>query len=332
VTYLAFGAVYSGINTPYGILGNLITTNAQARVSLSSYRMTGSMIGILLISMLTLPMVHWLGGGESRASEAAGFPRFMAIVAVFGSALWLVVIKFCRIRATPAENHHNMRELCGALARNRPWLVANLLFALNFFNICGLVSFTIYFAKVVIGRSVEFGGFLLTICTIASLLGTMTVPYLCHWFGRRRTLLLSFVVQIAAWLVVFATAGRSEAYLPALLLASFVLGFSAPILYALLSDVIDYGTSTTGVRTAGLAYAINSLVQKVSFAAAGSFLAWLLDLGGYLPASATQPTSAAAAIMVGFVWVPVASCVLSILATFALPGDDQIRKHVAAVA
>ncbi len=98
VTYFLFGLIYTCINSPYGILQNVMTSDPDSRISLGSFRMIGCQLGTLAVNMLTLPAVHWLGGGTARADELVGFPAYMAIVGVIGAGLWFVTYLGCRVR------------------------------------------------------------------------------------------------------------------------------------------------------------------------------------------------------------------------------------------
>src|ERR1700738_2362138 len=77
VSYFMFGLIYAGINTPYGILQNIMTTDTRARISLAAFRMVGCQLGTLSVYAFTIPAVHWLGGGGLRGNEVGGFPFFL---------------------------------------------------------------------------------------------------------------------------------------------------------------------------------------------------------------------------------------------------------------
>lgn len=96
LTYIVFGAIYSCINTPYGVLAVMISRSATQRVGLNAFRMMGCQAGSLLVALLTIPAISWLGGGESVAQHQYGMAVYVLALSILGSVLWL-----CVARAAP---------------------------------------------------------------------------------------------------------------------------------------------------------------------------------------------------------------------------------------
>jgi glycoside/pentoside/hexuronide:cation symporter, GPH family len=328
LTYLLFGAIYSAVNTPYGILGNMMTSDSQGRVDLGSFRMIGALTGLLLISTTTFPGVHLLGGGQSRAAELAGFPRFMAIIGVVAALSWAITYKTATVRHEGEHVGHSIAVLIKSLARNWPWIVCNAAFGVVSVIWCVMSALPIYYAKVVMHRSAEFGGYLLTVNTLAAWVGTACTPAISRRLGRRASLLGSTVLMGISMLTV-ASEHRTEAwFIAAYTVASFGLGVAVPLLYAMLSDTIDYGAARTGVRAAGLAYSINSLTQKIATAVSGAALAWMLDAAGYDPNVPLATTRAALWITAGFAWIPALSCAVILSLVLFYPTDAEMESTI----
>jgi Na+/melibiose symporter-like transporter len=100
--------------------------------------------------------------------------------------------------------------------------------------------------------------------------------------------------------------------------------------YAMVADSIDYGTRTTGVRTAGLGYSLNSLLQKAFFGVTGALLAEFLSLGGYVAGAGVQNEHLSAWVTAGFIWVPAGMCVLLVALVSFYPSDATVRETAAA--
>lgn len=323
VSYLLFGLIYASINTPYGILQNLMTTDPQSRISVGAFRMMGCQLGTLSIYALTMPAVHWLGGGDARENELIGFPRFMALVGLLGAALWFVTYAGCKVRQSTEAPHYTIRQLLSALMQNRPWLVCTSAFGLSFINLCAYLSFAIYYAKYILHKDAEFGGYMLVAFTICALAGNIVVslPALSR-FAKKRRLQFGYLLQASALLVIALFPGHLAVFVPAYLTACFASGMGSPLYYAMIADAIDHGARTTGFRTAGVAYALNSLLQKVFFGLTGSMLAAFLSLGGYDAGAAEQQPGLVTWITAGYVWLPATISLLLIFVVSLYPDDD----------
>lgn len=60
VTYTLLMLVYTAINIPYCALGAVLTADPKERVSVQSYRFVFAMLGGLMVTALTLPLVEFL--------------------------------------------------------------------------------------------------------------------------------------------------------------------------------------------------------------------------------------------------------------------------------
>ncbi len=97
VTYNLVCLVYTGLNVPYGTLNSLITQDQYQRSLLNVFRMSLALIGVLLVSNLTLPVATLFGGGQ------AGWIVTFAIFGAIGTGLFLFTFKSTHERVQPAE-------------------------------------------------------------------------------------------------------------------------------------------------------------------------------------------------------------------------------------
>ena len=63
LTYGLLMLAYTAINIPYSALGGVLTADPKERVSVQSYRFVFGMLGGLLVTALTLPLVEFWGQG-----------------------------------------------------------------------------------------------------------------------------------------------------------------------------------------------------------------------------------------------------------------------------
>src|SRR5207245_3437408 len=133
-------------------------------------------------------------------------------------------------------------------------------------------------------------------------------------------------LQALALFIIGAFPSNLAVFLPCFIVASSAAGIGSPLYYAMVADSIDYGTRTTGVRTAGIGYSLNSLLQKACFGVTGALLAEFLSLGGYAAGAAVQNERLSAWITAGFIWLPAGMCLLLIALLSVFPSVVDLRS------
>ncbi|PTQ07761.1 hypothetical protein CLG96_16540 [Sphingomonas oleivorans] len=329
-TFLLLSITYSFVNTAYGMLTNLMTTDTVGRLKLASARIIGANVGSVLIGWITLSGVALLGQGDQRQ----GFMLFMGATGVTAALCFLITHRMCRetvhYDAVPVTGGSG--ALARALLRNRPWLVLTLIKFLNSTaNTLSLGSAT--FAAVhVLGLGAGFGGTLIAVLTASSFAGCWLATPVGRRLGSRAAVRVTNLAQAACF---FALAFVPQTEVPVLALVAMIgllIGMRDPVTYTMLSDTLDYGMARTGVNAMGLGYSIASAAYKVAAGIGGALSAGLLASSGYVAGAAVQPDSAKAAIVMGFALLPGALLLCSCLVTWAYPPDAEIEHRKSFVA
>ena len=86
ITYTLLMLAYTAINIPYSALGGVLTEDPSERVSIQSYRFVLGMLGGLLVTTCTLPLVDWFGDG----SPVIGYQLTIVTLSLFGMILFVV--------------------------------------------------------------------------------------------------------------------------------------------------------------------------------------------------------------------------------------------------
>lgn len=325
VSYLAFGAMYSAINTPYGALGNMMTTAPQERVSLNAFRMAGCQIGQLAVAGLTLPAIAFLGGGGDVPHQQRGVAIFSLLLAIVGTGLWILTWRSARIRKPLPVTDRGLGELLSSLVRNRLWHLCNALMFLNFLVFCSESALTIHYTRFILHRSAATAGLLLTVATLGAVIGAVAAPMLTRRLGIRRTYGLMLVCELAGLAAMLAAGGNFTLFLVAFTLQYICVGVLSPLCYAMLAEAIDDGEAKTGVAATGLAYSVNSLVTKVAVGVTGFIIATLLAWGRYTPDLRVGGPVLTFWLKAGFLGVPCTAVVLAILTLCLWPADAPVR-------
>ena len=139
--------VFTVFNVPYSSMVAEMSDDYNERMSITSFRMIGSSIGVLLAGGLAMPLVEMGGGGE------AGF-RFMSIV------LGILITIFCLIsffgtrnaKTLPAiEKRPPISQQIKIAFRNFPFKMLMLMYTLQSLAIGVLMAGLIYYVKYVMG-------------------------------------------------------------------------------------------------------------------------------------------------------------------------------------
>jgi GPH family glycoside/pentoside/hexuronide:cation symporter len=327
-SYLALGAMFSAINTPYGVLSNMMTVSPQERVSLNSFRMAGCQIGQLTIAASALPAIALLGGGLDAHHQQVGIAIFSAIIAVVGASLWLFTWRGSKIRRPLPTQAHTLAVLLSALMRNRLWHIVNALMFLEFIVFCSEYGLAIHYTRFILHREANVAAIILTSATLAAVLGALAAPLLTNCLGLRRTYLVMLLFQLINLLIMLASAGRFTPFLVSIALQYIGVGVISPLCLTMLSDAIDYGRNKTGIASAGLAFSINTLVTKVAAGLTGFTIASSLAWGQYTPAMKTAGAALAVWLRLGFIGIPFAALCLAIPTLLLWPRDMQLPTVV----
>ena len=86
---------------------------------------------------------------------------------------------------------------------------------------------------------------------------------------------------------------------------------SGPILWAMMSDVDDYGDWKFGKRLTGISFAGNLFMLKMGLAVAGAIVAWILAYTGYVANKPEQNPQTINGIIMMFSLLPMASYFIS---------------------
>ncbi|HEU6449543.1 MAG TPA: MFS transporter [Verrucomicrobiae bacterium] len=307
--YILCSVLYTGINTPVTSILSTLTTSPQERITLMSFRMYGSKLGVLLVNLTALKLVAVLGRGDDRK----GYALTLLIFAI--CSIFLFLLSFRNLKEIVPQEKKNQPVLgtFGALKGNWPWFiifVSSFLFWIGFISRITVVP---YFLQYNLQRedltryaySMDF----------VSLATVSLLPWFCKWFSKTAAWGWGLAIMVIGQLILYF--GIASGNSISLVTTGWIIGFlgsgmAMAVPFAILSDSVDYGEWKTGIRAAGLLTAVGAAFCLKAGAGLGAAIPlWIMGLSGY-QANVEQTPAALKAIEFGIVWLP-AICLTSAL-------------------
>ncbi|MEH7085525.1 glycoside-pentoside-hexuronide (GPH):cation symporter, partial [Neobacillus drentensis] len=267
VTYILWGTLYSTVNIPYGSMASVITSDPVERTALSSWRTMGGNLAGLIINVVG-PMILFVDNKADANRFLLGAIIFGVLAIACYLACYKLSIERIKLDATDKPNV-NFGQTVKGLGKNKPlmwFLLASLLY-LVVFMLIGTVNvylFKDYFAN---AKALSMVGLLQSIAIFVAM---PFVKPLVTKFGKKEVassgLLLAAIVYGVLYLLPNLTATQ---FIGILTVGMLGYGIFNLVIWAFVTDVIDYHEYLTGLREDGTVYSIYSMARKVGQAVAG---------------------------------------------------------------
>ncbi|MFO1487910.1 MAG: glycoside-pentoside-hexuronide (GPH):cation symporter [Verrucomicrobiota bacterium] len=324
-TYIACSVIYTGINTPVTSILSTLTTSPQERITLMTFRMFGSKLGVLLVNLTALKLVAFFGQGDDRK----GYMLTLPVFAVFSILLFLLAFRNLKEVVPQEKKIQPILGTFGALKGNWPWFI---IFFSSFFFWVGFiarVSVVPYFFEYNLHRkdltslaySLDF----------VSLATAFLLPWFCKITSKTAAWGWGLAMMIAGQLVLYF--GMASNHSIPLIMTGWVIGFlgsgmAMAIPFSILSDSVDYGEWKTGIRAAGLLTAVGAaFCLKAGAGLGGAIPLWIMGTNGYQP-NTEQTPAALKAIEFGIVWLPAICLTLSLLPVFFYRRFERMEPQI----
>lgn len=330
-TYIALMTVYTAINVPYSALMGTITSDPAERASLSNFRFAGAFSAQVIIGLALFPIINNFGGRNSPEAWRTA----MIVFSILATILFLYTFFSTRERISPPkEERANFSEDLVFLKKNRP-LVVMLIVAFITLAFSGLRwGITYPYLKYLADLGDEkyflyldrISIFYAT-APIALVLGLLMTKPLSKRFGKRNALIgLTMINAVSVIAFYFVPAKNFEAIFWLNLFSAFFAGPMPALVWAIYTDVVDYGEWKFGRRITALTFAAAMLVQKAGLALGGWAVGMLLAYFGYV-ANVTQSAESAHGILLMFSVIPGVLTILSGVVLFWYNlSDDEVDK------
>ncbi len=322
LTYTLLMLVYTAINIPYCALGGVLTADPAERVSIQSYRFVFAMLGGVLVSACTLPLVDYFGQGD----KAKGYQLTILAMSVMGVLMFLACFFGTKERIQPQAEQGTVAAGFKALWSNDQWRVLSVA---ALFLLSGSVlrnTLAIYYVKYYLELPGSISLFI-TLGMIGSIAGCIVAQPLAKRFCKVK-LYIGIQLTAAALCVAsyFVTPNQTVLAFALFILWNFFFNAGTPLLWAKMADTVDYGQWKTGIRTTGMVYSSIIFFIKLGLAIGGAAAGWLLAGYGY-QADQSQSETARQGILLSFsIYPALGSLLVAVVMRWYILTDKKIAQ------
>lgn len=291
ITYILWGSVfYTSINIPYGSMASAISGNPDDRQSLSTFRtMGGVLAGAIIMAVVPLIIYNKVNGNE--VISGAKFTLVAGICSVLAIICYLLCYHLTTERVRPEISQeqlkkNNIGKMLSNAFKNRALIsiiVATIFMLISQLTIQQMANYVFpnYYgnAKIQSLSVVMMGGGMIIAAVIAKPLSKK--------FGKAEISVASnMVAGIVCALLYFIRPQNVWVYVALQFLCWFGLGIFSMVVWALITDVIDYSEIKNGIREDGSVYALYSFARKLGQALTSGLSGALLSMIGYKKSTA----------------------------------------------
>ncbi|MCI6466612.1 MAG: glycoside-pentoside-hexuronide (GPH):cation symporter [Faecalicatena sp.] len=323
VTYILWGSIfYTSINIPYGSMASVISSDADDRASLSTFRSVGATLAGLVIGVGAPLLVYTTDAAGNQIVEGTRFTIIAGVFAVLAVGCYLLCYFLTteRVKTEPDQSAPQVsfgqtiktlvtnRALLGIIAAAILLLLASLLT-----QSVNQYVFVDYFKN---KNALSIMGVVGIVPML--FLAPFAVP-ITRKFGKKEVGAIGCILGGLACLVLFFLHTSSVAvYIGINVVGYFGFGIFNLIIWAFITDVIDDQEVKTYQREDGTIYAVYSFARKIGQALAGGLGGFALGMVGYDSSVQVQTQAVAdgiyniATLIPGILYIGVGLCLIFI--------------------
>ena len=289
VTYILYGMLYTAVNIPYGSLASVMTNDSNERTALSTFRNLGSILANILV-MVLVPKIIFNAQGEVTAE---GFIICAVILAIISTVSFFFNFRLTRERIVhkTTNSKKGIIETVGLLFRNRAFLGVAIASFLMLGGTFTLSSLNVYIFKDYF-KATNFTALGGMIGMVASVVVIPFAGAIVRKLGKKESAVLGSTFAASMYIVMLFIPNLTVSiFLVLSFLAGLGSGLVNTIIWALVSDAIDYQEYTTGERNEGTVYSSYSLARKLGQVISGGMGGFALSLLGYQSGATVQAES-----------------------------------------
>ena len=325
VTYILWGSVcYTAINIPYGSMASAITNDPKERASLSTWRSLGASFAVVIIGSIAPQIIYY---SDANGNQLVDPGKFTMVAGIF-SICAIICYALCFVLTTERvkfESNENQEKVSviknlGIILQNKALLA--IIGAAIVLLLSMLVGQTVnqylyadYF------KNINALSILNMLGLPVNLLLAAVIVKIAGKFGKREVAMIGMIITGLIFIGCYiAKITDAWVYVGIYTIASLFMNSFNMLIWANMTDIIDYNEILTGKRDDGTIYGVYSFSRKIGQALAGGMGGFALTFIGYNSASVVQSTSATDGIYTLATLFPgVCYIVVGLILMFAYP-------------
>lgn len=320
VIAILFDTALTAINLPYAALTPELTHDYDERTSLSSYRLSFSILGGVLAAFFHTVIVGFFTDPITGNRISALVWAVCITIPNFITFAFTREVHFLEDRPKGPGFFAGLR----LVFRNRAFIYVTLIYLLSWLSIQFVQNNLLLYVKYWIGAEEQFGILILTI-QFSSFLFLLFWARLSQRIGKQQVYYLGMTAWIVVSLLIFWIQPGQIAplyFLAVLAAAGVSIGYLVP--WSMLPDVVELDELETGQRREGIYYGFFVFLQKLGISLGIAISNYILELAGYInqiPGGPLpeQPPAALFALRLFVSLVPAIILLSSFLAVRAYP-------------
>ena len=287
VTYILWGSIlYTAINIPYGSMASAITDNPRQRAELSTFRSMGATFASVVIMMVAPVVVYYKDENGNQIVSPTNFTLIAGAFGVLAVICYILCYQLTRervkIEKVNGGKMPGLGETFHALFSNHALLA--IIGAAIFLLLSSLMGqsmnnylFAEWFKNT---RALSVVGFIGLPTTLALALATGGIT---ERFGKKEAGVAGMLFTGVIFLLLFFFKVQNPwVFVGITFVANFGMFYFNMVIWAYITDVIDYQEVKTGSREDGTVYGVYSFARKIGQALAGGLSGFALSAIGYV--------------------------------------------------
>lgn len=267
VAYILWGVTYTMMDIPYWSMIPAFARDSREREGLSTLGRTCAGVGSAVATIITMPVVHMLGGGDERQ----GFQWFALIVAVFFAFTAILMCLFIKEKSTVDMPVNSIGDMFRALIRNDQAMTVVVTIVLINCSIYLTSNLVIYFFKYDFGGSDWYNSYTLfnTFGGAVQILSMMILyPLIRRFLSTVKVFFTGLGMAAVGYVTLLCLAYTNMSSVFLLFIPAFFI-FAANGLLTILTTVflansVDYGQWKNGTRDESVIFSMQTFVVKLA--------------------------------------------------------------------
>jgi len=285
-------------------MNNSMTQVREERIAMASNRGMGNALGVILFSLVSMPMITFFG----KEGSVAGYSITTVIGGIIMVACYLTMFVISRDYAVHGSSTGSKEKTMSVLEMFRQIMVNPPLIGLmlaetgRFLGRFVVFGMAFYYFKYVTNDLSKITLFF-TGLSVVCFFGAIITNPIARRIGERNTYIISLLLFIIGLMLVWLMPMNTYTFIGVMFVAYLGYGMPDALGIAMYSATVDYGEWKTGQNARGFIMSLISFPIKIGVFLRSIIITWVLSYAGYVANMDVTP-KLVDGIKTGFACVP----------------------------